>query len=72
MGSKFQWVIPPLQGLQFSTQDLQDLQVSASINLKGWVPLPNSLQLVNGSLVITDVDAAVYASRFYRIQWGSP
>jgi hypothetical protein len=56
-----------IDGGTLSSSDLANLQAQVSSNLVNWVPLPNSLTVTNGALLLQDPGATNSPTRFYRI-----
>jgi Alpha-tubulin suppressor and related RCC1 domain-containing proteins len=56
-----------VDGGLLSSNNVAGFHLQASTNLTDWVPIPATITLTNGLLLIQDTNASAFRARFYRV-----
>jgi hypothetical protein len=56
-----------VDGGLLASNNVGGFHLQASTNLTDWVPVPASITLTNGLLLIEDTNASAFGARFYRV-----
>jgi len=70
--TRFQWVIEPEPGQNFTATDLAGVDLETSDDLKVWTIIPGAVTLVDGRVTIVDAEAFARRSAYYRVVYRDP
>ena len=56
-----------IDGGLLSSNKVAGFHLQASTNLTDWLPIPATITLTNGLLLIQDTNASAFRARFYRV-----
>lgn len=70
--SRFRWVLEPDAGRPFTAEDVGEVALERSVDLRLWKVVPGAVRLVDGSVEVIDPELFRKRESFYRLAFRDP